>query len=657
MLSLLVLSVTLAQSPAATPALAAAAVVSADARPNILWITSEDNGPELGCYGDDYAITPNLDALAAKSLRYDTCWSNAPVCAPARTTIITGMYPPAFGGEHMRSMVTLPDDIALFPKYLADAGYYCTNPGKTDYNVPDPGVWESKPQGSKKGGKRPHYLDRADGQPFFHVYNSTVSHESKIRDPRPYGKLVHDPAEAPVPSYHPDTPEVRMDWAQYYSRITEMDAELGKQLDDLEKNGLADDTIVFYYGDHGSGMPRSKRFPYNSGLHVPLIVHIPEKFAHLRPADYEPGGSTPRLVGFVDLAPTALSLAGVKPPEHMHGQPFCGPHEAEPKRYLYGYRGRMDERIDCIRSVTDGRSVYLRNYMPARPYGQYLGYMFITPTTRQWKDLFDAGELDPWQSAFWQAKPREELYDLKADPDEVFNLVGLTDPRTNRRNPTHEATLKELRGALFDWQRSLPDVGLMPEAMMHAMAEERGVTPYELARDADALPIDSLVASLNKTARDGSIEPDLEALLNSEHAVERFYGVLGVTDSVERVGKAGPAIQSYADQEYESQLEAALDDESWSVRIAAAEVAIRNDIAVELARQMLRDASTDQTDGVNAYHVMAAGNALQQLADDGYDVAELTSHYTDQPDPQPNAFKRPKFGEYVGRIRERLNER
>jgi len=213
-------------------------------RPNILWITSEDNGTELGCYEDPYARTPHIDRLAARGLKYLNAWSNAPVCAPARTTIISGMYPPSTGSEHMRSLVKLPAGFRMFPQYLRDAGYYCTNNAKEDYNLKKPGqVWD-------ESSRQAHWRNRQPGQPFFAVFNITTSHESQLRK-RPH-RLVHDPSQAPVPTYHPDTPEVRHDWAQYYDKLTEMDTEVGERLDELEVAGLADHTIIFYYGDHGS---------------------------------------------------------------------------------------------------------------------------------------------------------------------------------------------------------------------------------------------------------------------------------------------------------------------------------------------------------------------------------------------------------------------
>src|SRR3954454_5019137 len=271
-------------------------------RPNMLWLTTEDIGPQLGCYGDTYAQTPNLDRLASRGVIYLNAWSNAPVCAPARTTIITGVYPNSTGSEHMRSQTVMPPFMRMYPQLLRDAGYYCTNNSKEDYNLQKPGkVWD-------ESSNKAHWKNRAPGQPFFAVFNNLITHESQIRT-RPH-VWQHDPAKVPLPSYYPDAPEVRQDWAQYYDNITTMDGWLGQKLKELADAGLSDDTIVFFYGDHGSGMPRSKRWLYNSGLRVPLIVYVPPKFKDLMPKDYSPGGKSERLVGFVDLAPTLLSLIG-----------------------------------------------------------------------------------------------------------------------------------------------------------------------------------------------------------------------------------------------------------------------------------------------------------------------------------------------------------
>ena len=400
-----------------TPDIASAQEKKRPKMPNIIWITSEDHGPHLGCYGDKFARTPNLDKLAKKGMIYTRAWSNAPVCAPARTTIISGLYPSSTGSEHMRSMTRLPANMHMFPHFLRMVGYYCTNKVKEDYNLEKTGkVWDDS-------SNKAHYKNRGAGQAFFAVFNSTKSHESQIRLYKT--KLVGDPAKVRIPAYHPDTPEVREDWTRYYDNIAKVDADAGELLAELEALGLLEDTIIIYFADHGSGMPRNKRTPTNSGLHVPMIVHFPEAWKHLAPPDYQPGGRSDRLVSFVDLAPTMLSLAGVQPPEWMQGRAFAGKHIGKANDFLHGFRGRMDERYDFQRSVTDGRYVYLRNYMPHLPAGQHLEYMFQTKTTAVWKKLYDAGKLNEAQSQFWKS-PREpeELYDLQSDPDEVKNLAG-----------------------------------------------------------------------------------------------------------------------------------------------------------------------------------------------------------------------------------------
>jgi arylsulfatase A-like enzyme len=347
-------------------------------RPNILWLTSEDHGPHMGCYGDTFATTPNVDALAAKGMLFKHAWSNGPVCAAARTTIIAGMYPPSTGGEHMRSMTQMPKGTKMYPQFLREAGYYCTNNSKEDYNLAKPeGVWDESSRQRDTG------RTARTASPSSPSSMKRCSHESQLRK-RPH-VAIHDPAKVRVPAYHPDTPEVRQDWAQYYDQVTLADASAGKRLKELEEAGLAADTIVFYYADHGSGMPRNKRWPCNSGLQVPMVVYFPPNWKHLAPKEYGAGVKSDRLVSFVDLAPTLLSIIGVKPPEWMQGHAFAGKFQTEPQPFVYGFRGRMDERIDTVRSVTDGRFVYLRNYMPHLSQAQHVSYQFETPSTRVWR--------------------------------------------------------------------------------------------------------------------------------------------------------------------------------------------------------------------------------------------------------------------------------
>ncbi|HLJ91880.1 MAG TPA: sulfatase-like hydrolase/transferase, partial [Gemmataceae bacterium] len=486
------------------------AVAADPLRPNILWLTSEDHGPHLGCYGDAYATTPHVDRLAARGMIYLHAWSCAPVCAPARTAIISGMYPTATGAEHMRSLVPYPRGKKMFPQYLREAGYYCCNNAKEDYNLDKPGqVWDAS-------SARAHWRNRKPTQPFFAVFNSLKSHESQLRI-RPH-PLVHDPAKVRVPRYHPDTPEVRQDWAQYYDCVTEADADAGRRLQELAEDGLTEDTIVFYYADHGSGMPRSKRWPYDSGLHVPLVVYLPEKFKHLASPEYRPGGRSERLVSFVDLAPTVLSLAGLQPPEWMHGHAFLGSFQAPPQPYLFGFRGRMDERIDLVRSVTDGRYVYLRNYMPHLIYGQHIAYMFETPTTRIWKHLHDEGKLTRAQDLFWKTKPPEELYDLASDPDEVHNLVG---------SPAHQAIVKQLRQAQQDHVATIRDVGFLPEGEWFRRSP--GSSPYDLGQANNQYPFPRIfaIAELASQLRPDAVAALRRSLHDSDSAV-RYWAALGL---------------------------------------------------------------------------------------------------------------------------------
>jgi len=595
-------------------------VLGAD-RPNILWITSEDNGPHLGCYGDEYASTPNLDALASKGLIYKNAWSTAPVCAPARTTLISGVYPPSSGGQHMRSMSTLPSFMKMYPQYLSELGYYCTNNSKTDYNLKEQGkVWD-------ESSKKAHWKNRASGQPFFAIFNITTSHESQVRK-RPH-KAVHDPAKVKLPAYHPDTPEVRRDWAQYHDKLSEMDAIAGGYLRELKEAGVADNTIVFYYGDHGAGMPRSKRWPYNSGLRVPLIVHVPEKYKHLAPSDYQVGGDTDRLVGFIDLTPTLLSVVGMTPPAHMQGNAFMGKHEAAPVDYQFGFRGRMDERYDLVRSVRDKRYIYIRNYMPHRIYGQYIQYMFQTPTTRVWKQLYDEGKLEAPQTFFWEQKPTEELYDLEYDPDEVKNLV---------KSPSHRAVLNRLRKVHQDWVLETRDLGFLPEGEIHARAGDK--TPYEMGQDRDAYNLKGIFETAQVAAgRDEASIPALLKYLKSDDSAIRYWGALGFLIRGEATVQNNKAA-----------LLQSLNDDSPYVRAVVGEALGRfTEGHIDAILKTLVGASNMAEDGV--FPAMYNLNALQMLGDKAIPIRDQIKAL---PSKSPKSLGR--FGGYVPRLLEKLNE-
>lgn len=519
-----------------------AAETPAAAKPNIVWLTCEDMGPHLPCYGNPLADTPFIDRLAARSLRYRHAWSCAPVCAPARTTLISGLYPTSTGSEHMRSLTRLPSGFQMYPQYLRAAGYYCTNNSKEDYNLTKVGkVWD-------ESSAKAHWRHRAPGQPFFAVFNVTSTHESQIRR-RPHAAKL-DPEKVPLPPYHPDVPEARRDWAQYYDNITTMDHQHAKYFRELEQAGLLDDTIILFYSDHGSGMPRNKRTPLNCGLHVPLLVYIPERFKHLRPADYQAGGVTDRLVSFVDFAPTVLSLAGIQPPPHLQGKAFLGTHQAPPNQYLHGFRGRMDERLDMVRSVRDARYVYARNYMPHKIYGQHVAYMFETPTTVAWRKLFDAGQLSKQQAFFWNTKPAEELYDLESDPHEIHNLASSSE---------HTAILERFRRAQREQVLAVRDVGFLPEEEIHQRAGKD--SPYEMARDASRYPLEKILDTAEAAAMlEPSALPTLRAALEASDGAVRYWGALGIRM------RGGDAVKSSLPR-----LRRCLADQLPSVQIAAAE--------------------------------------------------------------------------------------
>ncbi|MEX2173459.1 MAG: sulfatase [Pirellulaceae bacterium] len=436
---------------------AAMPVALAAERPNILWISLEDMSADLGCYGDQYAVTPHMDALAREGCRYTQVFTHAGVCAPSRSGIITGMYPTSIGTHYMRCKGVPPAHVKCFTEYLRAAGYYCTNDSKTDYNFDPPlTAWDDSRRGA-------HWSNRPTPEtPFFAVINLTTTHESQIRLPQ--GQLearrktltadeLHDPAQAVLPPYFPDTPIVRRDMANYYDNVTFTDKEVGRILQQLADDGLADNTIVFCWGDHGRGLPRHKRWIYDSGIHVPLIVRWPKT---LQSNELQPGSVSDELVAFVDLAPTMLSLAGVKIPSHLQGQAFLGDKKAPPREYVYAARDRMDETLDIIRAVRDKRFKYIRNYRPDLPYAQPITYMDEMPTIQEWRKLAVAGKLAGPQAIFFQpTKPVEELYDTQADPHEVHNLAA---------DPQFAGELTRLRAAHEKWREDTGDLGLIAEA-------------------------------------------------------------------------------------------------------------------------------------------------------------------------------------------------
>lgn len=569
-----------------------AGIRGAEERPNIVWITCEDISPNLGCYGDPYAVTPNLDRLARQSVRYTEAFATIGVCAPARSTIITGMYPCAIGTAQMRCRGTVPVAMKEFPRYLRDAGYFCTNHTKTDYNFAfNKETWD-------QNGQKAHWRNRKPGQPFFSVINFTSTHESQIRLPEDqYRKRVadftsaeiHDPAKAILPPYHPDTPAVRQDWARYEDMITYMDQEVGEVLRQLEEDGLADDTIVFYFSDHGAGMPRSKRWLYDSSTRVPFLVRFPEKYAAMAPS--KPGTTTDRLISFVDLAPTVLSLAGIDAPEIMQGVAFLGPRAGEHRKYVHGFRDRMDERYDMLRSVYDGRYRYIRNYRPELPWfhHQYVSYMYEMPTMKDWERLSDEGKLRGPTAIFMaDSKPTEELYDVKADPWEIQNLAD---------QPEHRETLRRLRAEHERWRKEILDLGFLPESDLRTRFGDE--PPYDAVRRDPALyPFDRIAATADLAIeRNPKNLDELSQRAEDPDPAVRWWAVAGFAMLGE---EARPALMT---------AEKALHDPNASVRVAAADALARLG-REEAATSMLVEILTGDS---NEWDRLAAVNVLDRL--------------------------------------------
>ena len=580
----------------------------ADQRPNILWITSEDNGPDLGAYGVDYAHTPALDNLAKESTIYTNAFATAGVCAPARSTIITGMYPPALGSQHMRSRAALPDGIKFYSHHLRDAGYYCTNNSKEDYNL-------VKPQGSwDESGRKAHWKNAPKGNPFFAIFNHTISHESKIRL-REKSFPHHKIEDASIPPYHPNIPETKRDWAQYHANITKLDGLVDKTLKELDEAGLTENTIVFYYGDHGSGMPRHKRWLWDSGIHIPLLVRIPDKWKELR--EVQPGGKTDRLVSFVDLGPTALSLAGIDPPQSMHGKAFLGIHSEKPREFIHAFRGRMDERYDMVRAVRDKRYKYIRNYNPHQIYGQFIAYMFQTDTTRIWKEMFDQGKLNDIQSAFWKTKPPIEFYDTLKDPHEVNNLAN---------SQSHASHRERLAAELHRWQMEIRDLGFLPEGEMH---ERRGkLTPYELGKNNSKYPLVKIKKAADfATAADQTSLPKLKEMMNHKDSAIRYWAATGCII----VGKESKTLKK--------DLLNLLKDTSPDVRTASAH-ALFNIGESEKAVPVLEKILSEK----NQFHRLRAMNVLDHMDESAKDAVKRIAKVGD-------SAKIGAYGEnYIGNV-------
>jgi N-sulfoglucosamine sulfohydrolase len=425
-------------------------------QPNIIWISCEDMSAHLSCYGDSTISTPNIDRLAREGILYTHAFTTAGVCAPSRNAIITGRYQTSNGAHNMRTLyntmpektglptsysVVMPENVKAFPEYLRAAGYYCTNNEKTDYQFEaPPTVWD-------ESGKAAHWRNRNGDQPFFAVFNNVITHESQVWA-RKENPLRVDPEKIKVPPYYPDTKTVRQDMAVFYSNIKEMDDWVGQILKQLEEDQLLEKTIIFFWSDHGDGLPFAKREIYDRGIRVPLIVRIP--------GDANTGRQDNQLISMIDLAPTVLSMAGIPPPASMQGMAFHGKYKSRKKReYIFAARDRMDSETDRVRAIRDRRFKYIRNFFPEKPLYQDIAYRLQQPMMREILKLREDRQLNALQMKwFVTPKPRDELYDTYTDPLEFNNLA---------EQPAYAIILKKLSNEMDNWLTSTNDLDAIEE--------------------------------------------------------------------------------------------------------------------------------------------------------------------------------------------------
>lgn len=587
---------------------------STENQPNILWITCEDLNAYLGSYGDAQAITPNLDRLASEGVRFTQAFAPAPVCSPARSALITGIYATSLGTQHLRSEVEIPDEVRALPHYLRDMGYYCSNNSKEDYNFQDEDMWD-------ESSKSAHWRNRPDGKPFFSVFNIETTHQSKIFGTEEefyerYGHQLteeerHDPDDMVIPPYFFDTPITRQLWARYYDLVTIMDRQVQDILDQLEEDGLAKNTIVFFFADHGTGMPRGKRALYDSGLKVPFIVKAP--LAYQKALELTPGTQRDRLVSFVDFAPTVLSIVGVAIPDRMQGAAFLGEQARPAPKYIYATSDRVDEAFEVARSVRDQQFLYIRNYLPHLSLIQPNFYTDQSEVMVELRRVLAEGSLTVAQQSMWAPqRANEELYDVRADPHQINNLAD---------DPKYRNTLSQMREAQQQWAIETHDSGLIPEPMMHRLAE--GSTIYEMVRNEDIFPIEEILQLTNLSLQKHNHVDELTEYLNDSNPITRYWATVEFQNP------------SVATPKPKNTLKQCLRDSFPSVQIQAAEVLCESgecEEALPLLVQKLNDQQSTMLMAARAIQNLGSAakpivpdmkKAQQQLCD----IAEDRSRY------------------------------
>ena len=492
----------------------------ASSSPNILWITSEDNSIEwISCYGSKNAKTPHIDQLAKEGFRYLYCFDNGAVCAPTRSSWITGMHSISNGTQPMRSGFEIPESISFYNELLQKAGYFTSNCSKTDYNLRGPKGRNPKDFWNYSGGDYAGtWKKRKDGQPFFTVYNIGESHESRAFGD--HNDESVDPNKIILAPYHPDLPEMRNTYAKYASAVSKMDKLVGQAIENLKKDNLYEDTILVYNSDHGGVLARSKRFLYSSGIHCPLIVRIPEKWKHLYPKGKEPGSTIDRIVSFIDMPKTWVSLTGAEITDNFQGRIFLGPDTEPEPQYHFSWRSRADERFDCVRVMRDEQFAYHKNYAPFAPNGQYLAYMHNMKATGAWERHHRAGKTNPVTGRFFEPRPSEEFYDNFKDFHNIDNQID---------DPLHQAKIKELKKELRRQQLKYFDCGLMPEEMRARIIKENKTTVYAFVRDPALYPLAKYLdySDLALSRKKANLKTLSKGLTNKDPVI-RYWSVVGL---------------------------------------------------------------------------------------------------------------------------------
>jgi arylsulfatase A-like enzyme len=496
-------------------------------KPNILWITIEDTSPQfIGCYGNEDASTPVIDKLAEEGIRFTNAFSTGSVCSPSRTAIITGVKTYKTGTGNHRSKYPVPEFMKGFPYYLQQQGYYTSNNVKTDYNVR--GEKEFINEAWNESSEEAGWWDRQAGQPFFSVINFVESHQSRTMTMTyewylenvfnylsPEERIGENEFE--MPPFYRDSPEMRKQFARVYNAIKLTDNRIGELLDRLENDNLKDSTIIFFYADHGEGMPRGKTNGINYGYRVPFIIWFPEMYKHLSPWGTS-GVVTDELVDFSDLAPTLISLAGGEIPEHMSGRAYLGKKRSEPVNYLHLSSDRSDNGIDMVRTVTDGRFVYSRNYLPFIYEARYIRYMEIGEIKQQMRTDLAEGRLNPLQKSLFEQRPAEFLFDIENDLWETSNLAN---------NPEYKTVLEKMRQQLKAEVLQSRDVMFLPEYEIELLSDS--TTAFEFRLDTEKYPLEeiyeaaSLAGFRNKEIAEKQIE-----LLSHQNPVIRYWGIVGL---------------------------------------------------------------------------------------------------------------------------------